>query len=92
MFGGGKGMRRGKSALQLLEARLAHPYWLFRGRREGVPRRTLGAENVSAVSAVVLDIHRGGGERWCVLQGGQLNVCGGAYEHQAFKITSFLPS
>lgn len=50
---------RGTSALELLEARLAHPYWLFGGRRESVPRRTLRTENVSTMSAVVLDIHRG---------------------------------
>lgn len=49
------GERKKKSALELLEARLAHPYWLFRGRSEGVLRRTLGTENVSTMSAVVLD-------------------------------------
>lgn len=46
--------------MKLLETCLADPYWLFRRWREGVLRRTLGAEDVSAMSAVVLDIERGG--------------------------------
>ena len=50
--------------MELLKARLADPYWLFRGRREGVPHRALGAEDVAAMSAVVLRIHRGEGERY----------------------------
>lgn len=48
----------GKSALELVEARLADPHGLFGRRREGVPHRALGAEDVAAVSAVVLRIHR----------------------------------
>ena len=53
VLGLGIGMR-GKSALELLKARLTHPYWLFRGRREGVLRRAFSTENVSAMSAMVL--------------------------------------
>lgn len=59
----GKGMR-GTSALELLKARLAHPYWLFRGRREGVLRWTLGAENVSTMSAVVLEERHQADTQW----------------------------
>lgn len=49
-----------ESTLELLEAGLTDPHWLFGGWCEGVPRRTLGAENVPAVSAVVLNEQRGG--------------------------------
>lgn len=53
---GGQGV--GVSALELLEARLAHPHRLLGGRRQGVLGRALGAEDVAAVPAVVL-----GGDR-----------------------------
>lgn len=34
----------------------------------------------------------GGGERWCMLQGRQLNVCPGACEHQSLReLCSYLP-
>lgn len=49
------------SALELLEARLAHPHRLLGGRRQGVLGRALGAEDVAAVPAVVL--LGGGGDR-----------------------------
>ena len=62
----------GKSALELLKARLTHPHWFFGGRREGVPRRTLGAENVSAMSAMVLDIHRRRRRRHDVIKSRQI--------------------
>lgn len=46
---------RGESALELLEAGLADPDWLFGIRGEGIPCRTFSAENVPTVSAVVLE-------------------------------------
>lgn len=51
----------GGSALELLEARLAHPHRLLRGRRQGVLGRALGAEDVATVPAVVLGGDREGG-------------------------------
>lgn len=51
----GVGGRGQGSALELVEARLAHPHWLLGGRRQGVPGRALGAEDVAAMPAVVLD-------------------------------------
>lgn len=48
----------GKSALEFLEAGLTNPHWLFRRRREGVLGRTLSTENVSTVSAMVLDVQK----------------------------------
>lgn len=60
--------------MELLETRLTHPYWLFRGWREGVSRRTLAAENISTVSAVMLDIHMSGGERGTKLKGHQCHI------------------
>lgn len=41
--------------MELLEAGLTYSYWLFRGWRQGVSRGTLGAENVSTVSTMVLE-------------------------------------
>lgn len=46
--------------MELFEACLADTHRLFGGRREGVPRRALGTENVSTMSAVVLYFHREG--------------------------------
>lgn len=51
--GGDAGVR--KSSLELFEAYLTHSYWLFGVRRQGVLGRTLGAEDVSTMSAVVLN-------------------------------------
>lgn len=59
----GKGERgekkKEKSALELLKTRLTHADWLLRGRRERVPGRTLGTENVPTVAAVMLDYRQG---------------------------------
>lgn len=52
--GGWTGVWGRGSALELLEARLAHPHRLLGGRRQGVLGRALGAEDVAAVPAVVL--------------------------------------
>lgn len=81
---------RGKSALELLEACVTHPHWLFRGRCFGVPYRTLGAENVSTVSAVVLEEEEGE-ERYEAQLKKEANIFSFSFLKRQKK-TSYVPS